>query len=47
MTARKLSIKPDEFDYAPFSPGVLGKAHPFFGEALPTSLDELNEMHEY
>lgn len=42
--ATSLSIKLDDFDYAPFSQrGGLGKADQLFGDQLPKLLEELNE----
>ena len=42
--ATRLSIEPEDFEYAPFSErGGLGKVHQF-GEQLVTLLDELNEV---
>lgn len=43
--ATSLTIKPDDFAYAPFAQqGGLGKADQLFGAELPKLLDELNEV---
>jgi len=43
--ATRLSIEPEDFEYAPFSKrGGLGKVRRLFGEQLTTLLDELNEV---
>lgn len=42
--ATSLEIKPDDFDYVPFSEhGGLGRAYQLFGNNLPHILTELNE----
>jgi type I restriction enzyme, R subunit len=44
MSTNSLSISPEDFGYAPFSPrGGLGKAHQLFGAKLLGLLVELNE----
>ena len=43
--ATSLSIELDDLDDTPFhQEGGLGKAHQRFGDPLPTSLEELNEV---
>lgn len=44
MSAKSLSIEPEDLDLSPFNQrGGLGKAHQLFGEQLGNILEELNQ----